>query len=250
MLKLNGEMLKLNGVLAGVFSAILMVGCSGGDSTDPGSGGFGTVKPTTAGGPEVPTPVETDPPDDEPLPDGNSEPPLPGVTEAVSAVPPADATGDGGKTASGGITVTVVTPEEFNAAIKKHRGKVVLVDFWALWCLPCRKAFPKTVEMAKKHADDGLVVISMSFDDPESKSDALEFLKDNKATLQNLMCTFGGGDESFSSYDIGEAGLPYYRVYDRDGSLKQVFKNSPDAGVDETEVHKLVEELLAAPKPE
>ena len=64
--------------------------------------------------------------------------------------------------------------------------------------------------------------------------------------MQNLMCTYGGGDESFSSYDIGDAGLPYYRVYAADGTLEKAFKNSPDAGVDEAEVHKLVEELLAS----
>jgi thiol-disulfide isomerase/thioredoxin len=239
-------MLKWTGTHAALFLAILIAGCSG-ELTESGYSGAGTAGSTTDVGSVATVSVEDDPGEDKPLADGNTEPPLPGVTKAVESVPSADTSSEPGDQSSpDGITVTVVTPDEFNAAIARHKGKVVLVDFWALWCRPCRKAFPKTVELAKKHADDGLVVISMSFDDSESKSDALEFLKDNKATIQNLMCTYGGGDESFSSYDIGDAGLPYYRVYGADGMLKKAFKNSPDAGVDEAEVHKLVEELLAS----
>jgi thiol-disulfide isomerase/thioredoxin len=239
-------MSKWNGTLAALFSTILIAGCAG-ESTDSGYGGVGTAGSTTDGGSVAVVPVEDDPGEDKPLADGNTEPPLPGVTKAVESVPPADVSSEPGDQSSpDGITVTVVTPEEFDAAIARHKGKVVLVDFWALWCVPCRKAFPKTVELANKHAEDDLVVISMSFDDSDSKSDVLEFLNDNKATMQNLMCTYGGGDESFSSYDIGDAGLPYYRVYAADGTLKKAFKNSPDAGVDEAEVHKLVEELLAS----
>jgi thiol-disulfide isomerase/thioredoxin len=238
-------MLKWNGTLALVVSAILIAGCTE-ESSGPGYDGAGTTGSTTGAGPKVPVAAGEEPVEDKPLPDGNTEPPLPGVTKAVESVPSADTSSkQGDQSSPDGITVTVVTPDEFNAVIAKHKGKVVLVDFWALWCVPCRKAFPKTVELAKKHAKNGLVVVSMSFDDPESKSDALEFLKENNAKIKNLMCTFGGGDESFSSYEIGDSGLPYYRVYGVDGMLKKAFRNSPDAGVDEAEVHKLVEELLA-----
>jgi len=159
------------------------------------------------------------------------------VTNAVDSLPTAGSTE---------VTLTTVTPQEFDAVIAKHKGKVVFVDFWATWCVPCRKAFPKTVEVAAKHPDE-LVVISMSFDDPEARPDALEFLTEQKATFENLMCKLGGGDESFSAYDIGDAGLPYFRLYGRDGELVQVFKNDVDAGkgVDEDEVHHAIEALLA-----
>ena len=73
-----------------------------------------------------------------------------------------------------------------------------------------------------------------------------EFLKENNSAIQNLMSSHGGSDESFQAFDIGESGLPYFRVYDREGNLAQVFKNDIDAGVavSEDTVHDAVIKLL------
>lgn len=239
-------MAKWNRIPVGVCCFALLIGCSN-ESPDPGHKTDQTAGSTTGTAAEVPGPGD-DVPGSDPMPDGNSEPPLTDVTEAVSSVPAPDVPVVNVDADTGDVGLAVVTPDEFDAVIAKHEGKVVLVDFWATWCVPCRKSFPNTIALGKKHADNGLVVITMCFDDPEEKAGVLEFLNEHDATGQNLICTFGGADESFSSYDIGEAGLPYYRVYGRDGSMKKAFKNDPDAGVgiEEADVHKLVEELVAA----
>lgn len=48
------------------------------------------------------------------------------------------------------------------------KGKVVLVDFWATWCEPCKKSFPKLEELRVKHAASGFEIIAVSEDDEES----------------------------------------------------------------------------------
>jgi thiol-disulfide isomerase/thioredoxin len=61
------------------------------------------------------------------------------------------------------------------------KGKLVIVDFWASWCGPCKDSFPVMNDLQKKYADKGLVIIAVNED--EEKSDMQDFLKDNAATF-------------------------------------------------------------------
>jgi cytochrome c biogenesis protein CcmG/thiol:disulfide interchange protein DsbE len=53
-----------------------------------------------------------------------------------------------------------------------YHGKVVVLDFWASWCVPCRRSFPWMNEMQHKYADDGLVVIAVNLDNQASDAEA------------------------------------------------------------------------------
>jgi len=57
------------------------------------------------------------------------------------------------------------------------KGKVVIVDFWASWCGPCKESFPAMNELQQKFGDRGLVIVAINED--EEKSDMQEFLKSN-----------------------------------------------------------------------
>lgn len=64
------------------------------------------------------------------------------------------------------------------------KGKIVIVDFWASWCGPCKESFPTMNELQAKYADKGVVVIAVNVD--ENKSDMEAFLKEHNATFTVL----------------------------------------------------------------
>lgn len=59
--------------------------------------------------------------------------------------------------------------------LSDHKGKVVIIDFWATWCPPCRKGIPDLIEIQKKY-DKKVVVIGISLD-TETKDDVIPFIK-------------------------------------------------------------------------
>jgi thiol-disulfide isomerase/thioredoxin len=78
------------------------------------------------------------------------------------------------------LTLFALTPGFAAAADTEHldiaayAGKVLLVDFWASWCVPCRRSFPWLNTMHDKYGEQGLVIIGVNLD--ESRQDAEAFL--------------------------------------------------------------------------
>jgi peroxiredoxin len=62
--------------------------------------------------------------------------------------------------------------------LKSLRGKVVLVDFWATWCGPCRMSIPTIEAMHKRFSKQGLAVVGMSIDEQHTKDIIKPFMKD------------------------------------------------------------------------
>lgn len=66
--------------------------------------------------------------------------------------------------------------------LARFRGKVVVIDFWASWCAPCRQSFPWLNEMQAKYRDRGLVVIGVNVDRERAEAD--RFLRQTPADFQ------------------------------------------------------------------
>ena len=99
--------------------------------------------------------------------------------------------------------------ETFNIA--QYHGKIVYLDFWASWCIPCRKSFPWMNAMQKKYEKNGLEIIAINLD--ENKEDAELFLKKYKALFT---IKFDNGDLA-TQYEV--KGMPYTIIYNREGKL-------------------------------
>jgi thiol-disulfide isomerase/thioredoxin len=135
------------------------------------------------------------------------------------------------------IELRTVDIDGYSAEIAKHKGKVVLVDFWATWCGPCTAQFPHTVEIHEKYANQGLDVLSLSFDEEGDASKALDFLKEQKAEFPNLRSEYGAGTESMDKFDL-KASVPHYRLYDKKGVLREKWDGKPEG------LEARIEELL------
>ncbi len=155
---------------------------------------------------------------------------------AAETIPPAEVSLED-------IDLEIIDEAGLADVLKRHRGKVVLIDYWATWCGPCRKLFPHTVELHRKLAAKGLVVISLSLDEPENEPIVREFLAEQGAAFENYISRYGTGSKSFEVFDIPDGALPYLRLLNRDGTLSKAFADPivPD------HVDKAIEELLAVP---
>jgi thiol-disulfide isomerase/thioredoxin len=67
-----------------------------------------------------------------------------------------------------------LTMADIELDLSRYEGKVVIVDFWASWCVPCRRSFPWMNRMHDKYTADGLVIIAVNLD--RSTDDAARFL--------------------------------------------------------------------------
>ena len=141
------------------------------------------------------------------------------VTPPSGAACPADA-----KAAT--LNYTLKDINNRNIRLSDYKGKVILLDFWATWCGPCKVEIPWFVEFHNKYGKDGLQVIGVSVDDPLAKlKPYVSAMKMTYPVLQGL-----GHDGLLDAYGATLA-LPTTVLISRDGKIcqKHVGMASKDA---------------------
>jgi len=95
------------------------------------------------------------------------------------------------------------------------RGKVVLIDFWATWCQPCKKEMPGYQRLVDDYGSHGLVVIGFKFDTMPDMEDPVQFAKGIGVRYPLAVAT-----EDLKQKFGGIEGLPTTLLYDRHGVLR------------------------------
>lgn len=107
--------------------------------------------------------------------------------------------------------------------LSKLKGKLVLVDFWATWCPPCKKEIPHVVEVYEKYKDMGLVVVSVAV--RETDGSVKEFAKKHKMDWIHLVDEkTSKGFKYANKYDV--MGIPTAFLIDHEGNI--VLRSSED----------------------
>ena len=100
-------------------------------------------------------------------------------------------------------------------SLSDYQGKVVLLDFWAVWCRPCETSLPFLEKLKAKYARHGFDVVGLHVGDRRPSLDKInEYLRDRQVHYTNLI----------SNWDVDEAfqlsGIPTSFVVDREGTVQ------------------------------
>jgi peroxiredoxin len=104
-----------------------------------------------------------------------------------------------------------------NLRLSEHLGEVVVINFWATWCGPCRQEMPLLDELYGKYRLAGLTLLSVNIDDTAER--AVEMAQTLKVSYPVL---FDDRKEVSRAYDVGS--MPMTVMIDREGVVRQVFE--------------------------
>lgn len=140
-----------------------------------------------------------------------------GCSREDAAVPAAPAS----ETATRPVAFNFPDLEGRQRQLQEWQGQVVLLNFWAPWCPPCRREMPALVELQQRYAGDGFTVLGITID---SEANARRFAATLDINFPLLIAEYNGLE---LARGLGnEAGaLPYTVVLDRNGAIAHIHRS-------------------------
>ena len=121
-------------------------------------------------------------------------------------------------------------------SIKEWDGKVILLNFWATWCPPCRREIPAFINIYDKYRDKGFMIVGVALD---SKQNAIDFV-DPMGINYPILVGEQDGIALTQEYGNDLGVLPYTVIIDRQGIIRQTVRHE----LSEQEAEKLINPLL------
>jgi len=132
---------------------------------------------------------------------------------------------------------TLADPDGEMHSLEEYRGKVVIMDFWATWCGPCKRAMPGLQNIHEEFKDRGVVVLGINAWERNGPQGAIDYMKEHDYTYGLLL----EADKVAEAY--GVRGIPTFYVIGVDGKvIKTKVGFHPDG---EKQMAEFLEEYLA-----
>lgn len=111
--------------------------------------------------------------------------------------------------------IELPTPDGENMQLSDLKGKVVLIDFWASWCSPCRKENPEMVRLYNKYKDDGFTILGVSLD--EKRKAWLNAIEKDSLTWHHVSDLKGWKSKASNKYNVSS--IPHTVLVDEEGRI-------------------------------
>jgi len=120
------------------------------------------------------------------------------------------------------LHVDLLDVSGFQALKRKYQGKVLLINTWATWCLPCKEEFPDLVRLARKYENSDVAIIGVSVDYPdEVNSKIIPFLSSQQANFPNFVQNFKRPEDLINLFNEKWRGaVPATFIYDKKGNQR------------------------------
>jgi len=127
---------------------------------------------------------------------------------------------------------TLVDLNGKSVSLSDFRGKIVVLNFWATWCPPCRREIPDFIDLQKEYGSRSVQIVGIALDEPEKVQ---AFARQNGMNYPVLL----GSDEVSMKYG-GIEGIPTTFIIDKNGRIVNRFEGFRPREVFETEIKQLL----------
>jgi thiol-disulfide isomerase/thioredoxin len=125
--------------------------------------------------------------------------------------------------------------------LSDYKGKVLVLDFYATWCEPCRQSVPHLIELQRRYENDGLRIVGLNVGGPEDQEKVSDFARE-----LGIQYTLALPDDALISLLLSDSNsIPQTFIFDRNGELKKHFIGYGPATEDE--IGRIVESALESP---